>query len=640
MKRYSRMQLFLLLVILLAIALNSGCSFGNEPAATHNEAALPAQSAILTPAQDGLKVLLGSPVQVQSVMAANQAISKVELWVQNENEATEQLIHADTLNGGLALQEWLPQQVGKYTLKVRAWDSQNQAQADLIRQVEVVKSSAIASDLSKKETLNTEAEAASFGAAQVDLTPTPAPVTASANDVQIQVVQQTVPEPTQVPRYPAPGSAPGVPPGPTQAELNNFGPPICEAAEYLGVYQSDTSRRIMITEDDDIPAKTVGGTVIHRAWRIRNIGTCTWGPGYELAFYGGRAMGSGGVAFESVFPAEPPRRNTVIDRERLIMPEGKPNETAVIELALTAPTTPGIHQSYWRMRDPHGVYFGPIVGVTLEVVRDCEFGVYGAPVINRFEIIGVGNVYNPVDPIHVNAVLNSAVTLDWDILNASNFDIVFESPTGRVESTTTTDSVSRATFSVKELGSYNITLYADNGSCTVKQEVKVEVIPPSDQQFVLNVALPGTAAAAANSGTPNLKSSATLPTNATEVDWTHFDRNADKFTLLGDIYAEQKEPNCGLGYRTVPILGIQCPTYSSWKLADNVKLEVGGAGQAQGAATVSNVEESICQKLGLGQAYQIHYTLEAQVGNRAAEPQFSNTVVVNGRCGAVPTEIR
>ena len=37
--------------------------------------------------------------------------------------------------------------------------------------------------------------------------------------------------------------------------------------------------------------------MVHRAWRLQNVGTCTWGPGYELAFYGGRSMGSGGVAF-------------------------------------------------------------------------------------------------------------------------------------------------------------------------------------------------------------------------------------------------------------------------------------------------------------------------------------------------------
>jgi hypothetical protein len=48
-------------------------------------------------------------------------------------------------------------------------------------------------------------------------------------------------------------------------------------------------------------------------------------------------MGSGGVAFESTFPGEPARRNTLIDSNRLIVPEGKPNQVAVVEVQLAAP---------------------------------------------------------------------------------------------------------------------------------------------------------------------------------------------------------------------------------------------------------------------------------------------------------------
>jgi hypothetical protein len=154
---------------------------------------------------------------------------------------------------------------------------------------------------------------------------------------------------------------------------------VCDDAKYQGPYVSDTSRRVVIPNDDDIAAPVVGGTTVFRAWRLQNVGTCTWGPGYELAFYGGRSMGSGGAAFDTPFPPNPPRPNVLLDPNRLIVPEGKPNQVAVIELALVTPVTPGIHQSYWRMRNPHGVFFGPIIGVTMQVVRDCDFSFRGAP---------------------------------------------------------------------------------------------------------------------------------------------------------------------------------------------------------------------------------------------------------------------
>lgn len=344
-------------------------------------------------------------------------------------------------------------------------------------------------------------------------------------------------------------------------------------------------------------------------------------------------MGSGGVSFENTFPTEPPRRNVVLEQDRLIVPEGKPNQTAAVEVMLQAPTTPGIHQSYWRMRDPHGVYFGPIIGVTMNVVRKCEFGIYGAPVINRFRVLIAGKVYNPIDPIRVTAELGDPVTLDWDVINADNFDIVFESPTGEFVSTNTTDSNSRATFTVDELGEYAVSLYADNGSCTVDQRVTIDVIPPYNQRFVLNVAVPVGQSSAMNNANANVAASSALSADQMQVKWNHFNKEVSGFTLVTQIYTKRRLPEQCL----VPYFDVLCYQDQKWELAEEFKRAFDNGGNAQGMATVSNVGRTICDKYP-NQEYQIRYIMAAaQEDGRLADPPYSNTVTVDGKCsGTIP----
>jgi hypothetical protein len=411
----------------------------------------------------------------------------------------------------------------------------------------------------------------------------------------------------------------------------------------VDVYTADTSRRVVVVEPDDVPARAVGGTTVHRAWRLQNIGTCTWGPGYELAFYGGRAMGSGGVAFESLFPADPGRRNTIVDNNRLIVPEGKPNQLAVLEVLLNTPVTPGIHQSYWRMRNPHGVYFGPIVGVTFEVVRDCEHGIYGAPVINKFEILGVGNVYKPTDPVSVLAKFGDAVTLEYNVINAINFDIVIEDPTGNVQSTSTPDPSGRISFTPKTLGRHVVTLYADNGSCTVIAKVYVEVIPPDGEQFRLDLILSDTSSM--SSADANVSYSPSVQSGAVKAQWEHFDKNTDRFVLMAQAYKRIYYQYCPVVNSVFGWKGHCYMTWSDWQaVGQALPLEVGGSGDAQGAATVVNVEEKLCPASfdPTREDYGVRYIMRAEKNGRAAQPEFSNSVDL--KCSAsssdLPTEIQ
>lgn len=668
MIKHNRFRLFLALTlaIILLIVLISACDAigfgGGEPPRRE-----PARQGILAP-KPGTRVIAGANVQIQSAHGGD--ISRVELHVQAPGEAAPKLLRADAPDNGVVVQEWMPDQAGVYQVKVIAYDANNTPSETEAVQIEAIKSTAISLTPVPRDQSTVVAErfeppiTSTVAAAGTVIGATPAPTIPAAGTavgpaavatatsepppaVTIVPVPKTVNvvEPTPVPHYPPPPPAPGVPPGPTQDQIPEMMPPVADAATLLGVYTSNNTQRILISELDDIPAKTVGGTTVFRGWRVQNTGTATWGPGYELAFYGGRAMGSGGVAFESTFPGEPARRNTIINSNRLVVPEGKPNQVAILEVLLNAPVTPGIHQSYWRMRNPHGVYFGPIMGVTMEVIRECSFGtpnnpVYGAPVINRFEILGVGSVYQPENPVTVVAEFGDNVTLDWDIVNAENFDIVIRKPTGDAETISTSDQNGRVTFPVNELGDYTVTLYADNGSCTVSAEVIVTVFPPEDEQFRLIIIHSGGTGAA--SSAKNTLTRSDIPPSSIVAEWQHFDQEANEFDLFAALYEEKETQTCLFNWEYA------CYTSREWvQIGQPVKLPVGS--DAQGAVTVDNLVASLCNQLsrpsnGPIPNNEIHYLMQARKNGQAANPQLSNggqPVIIQQQCNSVlPTEIQ
>lgn len=74
-----------------------------------------------------------------------------------------------------------------------------------------------------------------------------------------------------------------------------------------------------------------------KTWKIRNEGSCTWGPQYSLVFSGGDIMGA-------------PLSNPI--------PEVVPGEIAEISLELTTPSRGGPHQSDWEFQNAFGERFG------------------------------------------------------------------------------------------------------------------------------------------------------------------------------------------------------------------------------------------------------------------------------------------
>ncbi len=89
------------------------------------------------------------------------------------------------------------------------------------------------------------------------------------------------------------------------------------------------------------------GQTLRKTWRLKNTGTSTWGSGYELAFVGGDQMGT---------PASVSLPHNVV-----------PDDFVDATVNMTAPSSSGDYQGYWRMRNAQGVYFGETIWIKVTV---------------------------------------------------------------------------------------------------------------------------------------------------------------------------------------------------------------------------------------------------------------------------------
>ena len=100
-----------------------------------------------------------------------------------------------------------------------------------------------------------------------------------------------------------------------------------------------------ITVPDDTPFEP--GKPIDKQWRVRNTGTCEWGPDYRLVLVSGNALsGRGEIA---LYPA-------------------RPGSEGILQMAMVAPQEPGPYSGRWQARDPAGKLFGDRIFITIQVV--------------------------------------------------------------------------------------------------------------------------------------------------------------------------------------------------------------------------------------------------------------------------------
>jgi hypothetical protein len=173
--------------------------------------------------------------------------------------------------------------------------------------------------------------------------PTSTPVTTDTVEstaTEIAAETETV-EPTQAETLtdtPVPTQSGGIPVVPITpiATLSSYNPPSAItpiSTCNIGTFETD----VTIPNYSNLAA----GSSFVKTWRILNSGTCTWDTGYQLFFSSGNSLSA---------PSAVNLPKTVA-----------PGQTVDISVNMVAPTSAGVYQGSWLLRNDSGSVFG--VGV-------------------------------------------------------------------------------------------------------------------------------------------------------------------------------------------------------------------------------------------------------------------------------------
>jgi len=160
-------------------------------------------------------------------------------------------------------------------------------------------------------------------------------------DVVIHVVayntEDRASHPTSITLHVVEGSAQITPtPGPTQT-------PVPDVTEEGGCTLNASYVADLTVPDDTVLQPGVAFT---KSWRIRNSGTCDWGPGFQLVFVEGSQLGA---AASVAIPATPS------------------GATVDVTAQMMSPTEPGTYKSRWRLQSDQGQAFGSTIYVLIVV---------------------------------------------------------------------------------------------------------------------------------------------------------------------------------------------------------------------------------------------------------------------------------
>ena len=87
------------------------------------------------------------------------------------------------------------------------------------------------------------------------------------------------------------------------------------------------------------------GQPLNKIWRLRNMGTSTWGAGYQLVLVSGEGLDGA---------------------QAVNVPATQPGASVDLGLSFNAPAGAGTRRSYWRLRSPDGSFFGPAIWAELD----------------------------------------------------------------------------------------------------------------------------------------------------------------------------------------------------------------------------------------------------------------------------------
>lgn len=178
-----------------------------------------------------------------------------------------------------------------------------------------------------------------------DAAPTPTPV--DPNLIAAQAIATFAMGLTQT-AFANPTFTPTFTPFPT----NTPAPVIALGTNTPAAAPTNTCDVSVFTNWETVPDGTLmaPGQVFDKAWRLQNIGTCSWTATYKAVFTG---TGNGG-----------PMGGVTTNIGKAV----KPGEPLEITIKFTAPTTPGEYISWWKLQNDKGEFFGTPFSVVIKVV--------------------------------------------------------------------------------------------------------------------------------------------------------------------------------------------------------------------------------------------------------------------------------
>ena len=207
---------------------------------------------------------------------------------------------------------------------------------------------------------------------------------------------------TDVPFSTAPPSPTGDIPSPISTKPTETTPP-CD-------FDADFVTDVTIPDDTQLESSAA----FTKTWRMRNTGTCVWGPGTLWSFESGDKMDG---------------------PDLITVPTTEPGDTVDIMVHLTAPTTPGGYTGLWRMRRPDGETFGMKAFVHI-IVTDAEVTVTATASVT-LTATPEGEVGPAIDYFRSDAEEadpGDTVTLEWEAKGATVATLYHLMPTGQLGS--------------------------------------------------------------------------------------------------------------------------------------------------------------------------------------------------------------
>ena len=156
--------------------------------------------------------------------------------------------------------------------------------------------------------------------------------TYAAQTVQAQLTE--VSKPPVVTTTPTPATTSSLPPGGTSSAQITTTPGSTQQAT-PGCYQAKFIQDVTIPDNTALKP----GTSFKKTWRLRNDGTCSWSPQFDLVYFKGDKMGA---------PDAVPLTDQAVE----------PGKTIDVSVDMIAPGTAGEYRTEWKLRSISNEIFG------------------------------------------------------------------------------------------------------------------------------------------------------------------------------------------------------------------------------------------------------------------------------------------